>query len=69
MERHDTKSPEIGLVWGGAAIGQAIGVSPRPAFYLLENGLIPAKKVGTRWCATREDLRRHFSVRSETEAP
>jgi hypothetical protein len=44
------------LVWGAIAIGKVIGRNPRQAFFLLENGLVPAKKVGERWVASRKKL-------------
>jgi hypothetical protein len=44
------------LLWGAAAIGEAIGKSTRMAFYLLEHGLIPGRKVGKQWVASRERL-------------
>lgn len=69
MDTQDTKAPEagMGLVWGAAAIGKEINASPRQTFYLLQKGLIPARKVGDQWVASREELRRHFST-SRTEA-
>jgi hypothetical protein len=51
----------MGLIWGADSIAREIGVSRRRAFYLLESGLIPAKKIGGRWCATREELRQYFA--------
>jgi len=46
------------LVWGGEGIGRAINRTARQAFHLLEDGLLPAKKVGGQWCASRAALRR-----------
>jgi excisionase family DNA binding protein len=66
-EKMKDKVPDLGLVWGADAIAQALGVSRRQAFHLLEKGLIPARKVGAKWCTQREDLRRHFSVNTQTE--
>ena len=34
---------------GARAIAAHLGVSPRRAFYLLENSLIPATKLGATW--------------------
>ena len=50
----------LDLVWGGAAIGEAIGRNQRQAYWLLENGNIPARKVGETWVASRVVLRRHI---------
>lgn len=46
------------LVWGASAIGRAIGRSERAVFYLLEKGVLPAKRVGGRWVASRQKLLR-----------
>jgi hypothetical protein len=50
----DNESSDI--VWGAAEIGRVIGKSKRQAFYLLEAGLLPGRKVGRQWCASRERL-------------
>jgi hypothetical protein len=44
------------LVWGAEQIGEVIGKPARAAFYLLEQGLLPAKKIGGRWVASRRRL-------------
>ena len=44
------------LLWGAAAIGQAINRTRRETFYLLESGKLPARKLGSRWVASRRDL-------------
>jgi hypothetical protein len=48
------------LIWGGANIGQEIKRTKRQAFHLLENGRLPARKIGGRWCASRAGLRQFF---------
>jgi hypothetical protein len=45
------------LIWGAAAIGAEIGVGERRAYYLLDRGHIPARRVGSIWCASRRQLR------------
>jgi len=45
------------FLWGAAAIAKAIGVSRRRAFYLLERGYIPARKIGDSWVAEASQLR------------
>ncbi len=52
--------PLMDLIWGATAIAREINVTPRQAFYMLESGHLPARKVGARWCASRQALRRHF---------
>jgi hypothetical protein len=44
------------VVWGGKAIGSFIGRPPRRTFYMLERGLIPARKVGGIWVSTEGEL-------------
>ncbi len=58
----------LDLIWGAEKIARAIGVSRRQAFYMLENGHLPARKVGGRWCASLSALRRHFAGAGAAEA-
>ena len=55
-------SLEHDLVWGVSGIAKEINRSPRQTFHLLENGRIPARKIGARWCATRSALRQFFAM-------
>lgn len=50
----ETTAPEV--IWGAEAIAEIINRTPRQTFALLDAGLLPAKKVGGRWMATRENL-------------
>jgi hypothetical protein len=50
----------LGVVRGAAAIGAAIGVSPRRAYWLLERGVLPAVKEGSTWTSTLDRLRRFY---------
>ena len=43
-------------VWGAAAMGEVIGKTTGQTFYLLENGLIDADKVGRQWRSTPRRL-------------
>jgi hypothetical protein len=53
---NDDENP-ADLLWGAAAIAAVIGRSPRATFYMLESGgLLPARKVGGRWVASRRKL-------------
>jgi hypothetical protein len=47
VENADDANQDI--VWGAEAIAAVIRVTQRRAFYLLENGSLPAKKLGGRW--------------------
>jgi hypothetical protein len=60
--RGDNNNTSLGrdLIWGVTSIAAEIGRTERQAFYLLEHGKIPAKKVGGRWCALRSGLRQFF---------
>jgi hypothetical protein len=53
------------LLWGVAAIAGEIGLSSRQTHYLLENGKLPARKLGDRWHSMRSALRKHFAVTAE----
>jgi len=48
------------LIWGADAIAKLIGRSTRATFYMLDNGELPAKKVGGRWVAERGKLLSFF---------
>ena len=52
----------LDLVWGAKAIGELIQKPARQTFYLLENGALPARKVGSQWVASRSKLRAHLVV-------
>ena len=43
-------------VWGGRAIGKAINKPARATYWLLENGIIPARKVGRQWQTTDVEI-------------
>jgi len=53
------------IVWGAEAIGAVINKRRRPAFYLLESGRLPAKKIGGQWAASRRALISHISGEAE----
>ncbi len=46
------------LLWGVAAIAKAIGRTERQTFHLLSKNLLPARKIGGRYCAARSTLRK-----------
>lgn len=56
----EKSSAPMELVWGATEIAKLIGRSPRSTFHMLENGELPAKKVGGRWVAERGALVRFF---------
>jgi len=51
---------KLDLLWGASAIAAAIGKTERAVYHMLEQGRLPARKVGASWVASREALRRHF---------
>jgi hypothetical protein len=44
------------MIWGAEAIAQVIGVKKQKAYYLLQRGRIPARKVGDEWVAEEGKL-------------
>jgi excisionase family DNA binding protein len=62
MKHTPTIDEGLGLLWGAREIARELGVSPRQAIYLLENGKLPAMKLGNRWVIARARLREFFKV-------
>jgi hypothetical protein len=48
----------LDVLRGAKPIGAYLGLNERQAFHLLEQGKLPAKKVGGRWMTTKAQLRR-----------
>jgi hypothetical protein len=44
------------VIWGAEAIAKAIGQTERATYHLLASGLVPAKRIGGRWVASRRKL-------------
>ena len=59
-----TEKPELkdDLLPGAQKIADHLGESVRKTYYLLENGLIPAKKRGDKWISRKSALDRAHSV-------
>lgn len=57
---NDEQTKPLHLIWGAANIGLEVNLDTRQAFYALERGAIPAKKVGGKWVAERSTLREFF---------
>ena len=54
-------NPEtLDLLWGAAAIGAFLNLNRRQSYHCLENDQLPARKVGDKWVASRDALRRHI---------
>jgi hypothetical protein len=69
----DNNNDQDAWIWGAEAIALAAGLiledgrpDQRSAFYKLEAGLLPAKRIGRRWATTRRLLNSVFA--NETRA-
>jgi hypothetical protein len=51
----------LDLIWGAAAIGKELGLTPRQCVHQLESGRLPARKHSGKWVASRTGLRLHFA--------
>lgn len=58
MENEDLATDLLDGVPAIAAFG---GWSPRRTYYLAENELIPAFKIGKKWAARKSTLRQHIA--------
>jgi hypothetical protein len=43
-------------IWGADAIGRVIRKNRRQTFWLLQNRMLPARKVGSLWVSERQAL-------------
>ena len=53
-------SGELELVWGVTNIAAVVNRKPKAVYRLLEQGVLPGKKVGGIWASSRPWLRRYF---------
>jgi hypothetical protein len=44
------------LIWGAGPIANLLRIKKQKAYYLLQRGLIPARKVGDEWVAEEGKL-------------
>jgi len=58
----ETVEAELDLIWGAAAIGKVIRKGRSATYHLLEQGRLPAKKVGEQWVSRRSELERALSA-------
>ncbi len=61
MKSQKTSQRATPYVWGAVAIAAEIDRTPRQTFHLLERGHLPARKVGDKWVARREELHAFLS--------
>ena len=52
----------LDLVWEVGGIGKVIRRTPRQTINLLQQGMLPARKIGNRWCASRAALVEFFTT-------
>ena len=64
----DDASLAADLIWGAEAIGEEVGLPTRKAFYHLERGNLPGRKVGGLWVSSRRQLRAHLRGSDQTAA-
>lgn len=55
-----TNAANLDLVWGAADIAQMIGKTRNATFHLLSQGMLPARKIGNQWVASRSALQAFF---------
>jgi hypothetical protein len=55
-----SESDDAEVVWGAAAIGAVIGLTAAQTWHQLNQGSLPAVKVGGKWGATRRALHEMF---------
>jgi hypothetical protein len=54
------------LVWTGSEIAKVLSLTERQCWYLLERGILPARKIGGKWVASRRALLRAVLQSDET---
>ncbi len=59
----------MNVIWAAEGIAKAIGRTPRQVTHMLGLGALPgARKIGGRWCITREALQALFGSPSKIAA-
>jgi hypothetical protein len=61
MEHNTAEAVADDALEGVEAIARYLGLASRRTTYLLERGLLPAGKLGTRWVASKKRLSRHYA--------
>jgi hypothetical protein len=51
-----TNADQDEVLWGARAIGRVVNRNQRQTFELLEKRVLPGKKIGKLWVATRSQL-------------
>lgn len=63
----EDQSETLGVLWGAQAIADFIERPVRDTYYLLQQNLIDADKVGDLWVTTKDRLRRQFNGERRVE--
>lgn len=58
----------LDVLWGVAEIAAYIGRTERATHHLLDRRHLPARKVGGRWVASRDELAAFFTAESPAGA-
>jgi hypothetical protein len=57
IDTHPGNADSSDIVWGGADIAREINRNLRQTYHLLENHLLPARKMGRSWVSSKKALR------------
>lgn len=55
-------------IWGAQAIGEVVNLPPSKAYWALEQGYLPGRKVGKKWVSTKRQLIAAVTGREPVEA-
>lgn len=55
-------------IWGAEAIGEIVNLPTSKAYWCLEQGYLPGRKVGKKWVSTKRQLLTAITGREPVEA-
>lgn len=55
-------------IWGAQAIGKVINLTVNQAYWGLEQGHLPGRKIGRKWVSTKRELYAAVTGREPVEA-
>ncbi len=55
-QRQQSQNQDHDIIWGAHAVAGVLNLDHRQAFYLLQHGKLPGRKIGGRWCCSRRAL-------------
>jgi hypothetical protein len=62
MANDDAETDTLDTLVGAKRIADYAGLNIRQAFHLLEQGILPAQKLGRRWVTTKSQIRRRLGA-------